>query len=122
MAKTTVDTLAADIQKILNEYGEKVDKLTDDTVKKIARKGAQALKSKSGVYNGTKYKSGWTVTLEAQRTGSTAIIHNKTPGLPHLLEKSHALRNGGRSRPRVHIAPVEQEVIRAFESELEQTL
>ena len=31
--------------------------------------------------------------------------------LTHLLEKSHRLRNGRKSRPQPHIAPVEQKAV-----------
>jgi hypothetical protein len=121
MAKATIDTLAADIQKILDKYADDVTDLTKDTVRKIGQKGVQALRSSSGVFGGSgKYASGWKSTVEETRMGSTATLHNaKVPGLPHLLEFGHALRGGGRAPGRVHIKPVEDELTKAFEREIE---
>lgn len=124
MAKSTVDTLAADIQKILEEYEGDAKHLTKETVRKIGNKGKQALQSASGVFGGTgKYASGWTSKVEESRTGAKATLYNsKVPGLPHLLENGHAKRGGGRVSGKVHIKPVEDELIKAFEQDLEQEL
>ena len=48
MAKTTVDTLANDVMKILDDYEADVTKLSVEVVKKAGQKGVQALKSGSG--------------------------------------------------------------------------
>ena len=48
-----------------------------------------------------------------------AEIYNKTDyQLTHLLEKSHLTRNGGKTTPQVHIAPVEEQCIREFEDKI----
>ena len=55
--------------------------------------------------------------------GAKATLYNaKVPGLPHLLEHGHAKRGGGRVSGRVHIAPVEEELEKAFTQELERAL
>lgn len=120
MARSTVDTLAADIQKILEDYEGDIENLTKETVQKIGRKGVEALRSNSGVFGGTgKYASGWSSKVEETRMGSKATLYNaKVPGLPHLLENGHANRGGGRTAGRVHIKPVEEELIKAFEQDL----
>ena len=122
--RSTVDTLAADIQKILDEYEEDVQNLSKEAVKKIGQKGVEALKSSSGVFGGTgKYASGWSSKVEETRMGVRATLYNsKVPGLPHLLEYGHAMRGGGRVSGKVHIKPVEDELINAFEQELEREL
>lgn len=122
--RSTVDTLAADIQKILDEYEEDVQNLSKEAVKKIGQKGVEALKSSSGVFGGTgKYASGWSSKVEETRMGARATLYNsKVPGLPHLLEYGHAMRGGGRVSGKVHIKPVEDELINAFEQELEREL
>ena len=124
MAKSTPETLAADIQKILDKYAEDTQNLTKEVVQKIGNKGKQALQSASGAFGGTgKYASGWTSRVEESRTGARATLHNaKVPGLPHLLEHGHANRNGGRTSGKIHIKPVEDELIKAFEQELKQEL
>lgn len=125
MAKrSTVDTLATDIEQILEEYQDDVENLTVETVKEIGKKGVQALKSSSSVFKGTgKYKSGWSSKVEDTRMGAKAILYNsKLPGLPHLLEHGHAKRGGGRVSGTVHIQPVEDELEKAFTQELEKKI
>ena len=62
--------------------------------------------SGSGKYRSwDKYNRGWTV--KKTKRDKTVQIHNATDyQLTHLLEKGHALRDGGRSQAFVHIAPV----------------
>lgn len=122
--KSTVDSLAADIQQILEEYESDVENLTREAVQEIGKKGVQALKSNSEVFGGTgKYKSGWASKVEETRMGAKATLYNsKVPGLPHLLEHGHAKRNGGRVNGTVHIKPVEDELEKAFAQALERKL
>lgn len=124
MARTTVDTLAADVMKILDDYEADVTKLTKEEAKKVGQKGVQSLRSSSGVFGGTgKYASGWRSTVEENRFGAKATLHNaRLPGLPHLLENGHAKRGGGRVHGTVHIEPVERELDRVFTQDLEAAL
>ena len=124
MSKVTVDNLAAEIQKILEEYKDDIERLNKETVRKVGQKGVQALRSNSGMFGGSgKYASGWSSKVEESRMGAKATLYNaKVPGLPHLLEHGHAKRGGGRVSGRVHIAPVEEELEKAFTQELERAL
>lgn len=124
MARSTVNTLAADIEKILDKYADDCSSLTKEVVKKVAQKGAQALKSESqSKFKGDKYWKGWGVKAEDNRLGATATIYNRTvPGLPHLLEHGHAKRGGGRVAGRIHIYPVEQEIIESVDTEFSMKL
>ena len=49
-------------------------------------------------------------------------LYSKVPGLPHLLENGHAKRGGGRVPGKTHIAPVEQELIKQFEEQIEKAV
>lgn len=121
MAKrTNAERFAADVQKILQEYGDSVKDNLDIVTKAVARKGAQAVKRAAGQFGGGgDYAKGWTATIEVSRLKVEAAIHNKRkPGLPHLLENGHALRNGGRAPGRVHIAPVEEQIVKEYENEV----
>lgn len=127
--KTPIDRLAEDISAILEDYeGEVRDNLRDIT-NAMARKGAQALRreSKARFKGGSgKYAKGW----KAEDTDKThrqvafsSVIYNERYGLPHLLEHGHATRNGtGRTYPDTpaheHIAPIEQELVEAYEKEI----
>lgn len=123
--KVPLDRLAESIGKILEEYGEDTVKDVDAAVRKAAQAGARTLRAESKAKFGGKgkYASGWTAKIEKERLGTTGIIHNaRTPGLPHLLEHGHANRGGGRTPGRTHIAPVEDKLVRDFESVLRKKL
>lgn len=121
--KITADNLGEAIAEILDEYGDEVQKDMDDVVKDVGKAGVKAIKSASGVFGGTgKYRKGWTSQTDTERYGSTVTIYNRTPGLPHLLENGHAKRGGGRVPGKTHIAPVEQELIKQFEEQIEKAV
>lgn len=123
MKKTPLDRLQSDIDKLLQDYAEDTTKTVDDLAKDFGKKGAKALRSSSqDLFKGRKYARGWTVTVEKTRYGTTAVIHNKTPGLPHLLENGHAKRGGGRVAGRPHIAPVEKEIVKEFRRAVENDI
>lgn len=125
MAKITpIERLQAEIDKILDEYGDNVRDNLDDITKAVGKKGVQALKSNArSSFNGTNYAGGWKSKAETGRLSTTVTIYNaKLPGLPHLLEHGHAKRGGGRVEGRAHIAPVEREIIDTFEKEIEWKL
>lgn len=118
--KSPIERLQADVNAILEEYGEEVAENLDEITKEVGKKGAKALRSSSkGSFGGSgKYARGWTYEVEESRLGTTVTIYNRTPGLPHLLENGHAKRGGGRVPGRSHIAPVEAELIDAYEKEV----
>lgn len=122
--KTPIDKLSASIEKILAEYQDDVVKDTGQLVKVFAKKGAQALRGNPGGFGGTgTYSKGWTSRYEDGRVSKQGIIYNdKEPGLPHLLEHGHALRNGGRSKGVAHIAPVEEKISEEFYKAVKNSL
>lgn len=124
--RTPVDKLNAAISGILDQYeGEVRDNLGEITTQ-IGKKGVQALRraSKDALKPGSgKYARGWKTQVEKGRLGTTVIIYNEHPGLPHLLEYGHVSRNGtGRTYGEVpgheHIQPVAEELVRDFEREV----
>ena len=118
--KIPIDRLSAEINKILTEYGDEVQENVNDAARRVTKSGAKAVRgnaqSSFKIGHGEKnYAKGWTSKFETGRVSSQGIIYNKDlPGLPHLLEKGHAKRNGGRTDGRPHIAPVEQKLIEDF--------
>lgn len=113
--------LSKQIQALLSEYGNEVEEVLQEEIPKVAKKAVTRLKKESpGDGN---YHKGWTQKTEKGRFAVSSVIYNaKSPGLPHLLEYSHALRNGGRSKPIVHIKPVEEwaseEIVKRVEEAL----
>lgn len=132
MAKATIDTLDDEIKKILDDYGDEVSLHMTEITKQITRKGVEALKNSSKSTFGTtrrrkrKYANTWTSKTEIGRLYTKGTIYNSQPGLPHLLEHGHAIRNGGRASGTVpgreHIKPVEEKLIKMYEEEIQRKL
>lgn len=122
MAKTGISGFSDAVGKILKEYGEEITDKMDEVVPKVARAGVKALKQNSGMFSGGKYAGSWSSKIEKGRLQTTATIYSTMPGLPHLLEFGHANRGGGRTAGRVHIAPIEKQIIEDFEKEVEKSI
>ena len=112
--KIKVDQLTKEIEKALTEFVGVTEEACDKGVRETAKDAVQALRnahpSGSGQYGSwDEYNRGWKVmqTKTDKRYHRKATIHNATDyQLTHLLEKGHALANGGRARAFPHIAPV----------------
>lgn len=123
--KVPIDRLTEACSKILAEYGENVQENVADIVKALSKEGAKTVKANARAdFGGTgKYASGWKSRFDNGRLSAQGIIYNeKVPGLPHLLEHGHANRGGGRTPGTVHIAPVEEELVKQFEREVKSKL
>lgn len=121
---TNIGQLAAEINRQLALFANQKSEKVQEIAEKMARDGAAELKVKSPRDTGD-YAESWTykqVKLTRGR-GVKFVVHNKDHyRLTHLLEKSHALRNGGRTTAQPHIKPVEQQMIQDFEDELRRGL
>ena len=126
--KVTIDNLASVFDKILQEYADDVQGNVDTIARKMGQKGAQALKNASkDTFTGDKYAKGWGTTVEKNRLYTVVYIHNKKQaGLAHLLEHGHVKANGtgryGFWDGRTHIAPIEEQIVATYESEVKRTL
>ena len=121
---TSIGQLAAEINRQLALFANQTEETVQQVAEKTAQDGVAELKVKSPKKNGH-YAESWTykkVKLTKGR-GVKFVVHNKEHyRLTHLLEKSHALRDGGRSLAKPHIKPVEQQMIQDFEDELRRGL
>lgn len=113
--KVNVDGLAKAIEDVLVDFIDVTDEACEKGVSETAKTAVKELRSAhpsgSGKYGSwdKKYNKGWKVmqTKTDKRYHRKATIHNATDyQLTHLLEKGHALRQGGRTRAFPHIAPV----------------
>lgn len=123
MAKAIVD-FSAEIERILDEYGDEVNERMGEVVNKLAQKAVKQLRATSpvdsGAPQGGAYAKGWRVEKDkgsARGLLHSATVYNTHPGLPHLLEHGHALRQGGRSPGNSHIKPVEDMLYNSFRPE-----
>lgn len=126
MASISPDQLQEQLQKILSQYQDDVDRTTAECVKEVAKAGRKALRANSPKKKG-EYAKGWSFQVNKQRLYTVATLYNNKPGLPHLLEFGHVSRNGtGRSYgyvgARPHIASVEQSVIQEYMQKLTREL
>ena len=126
--KIPIDRLSAEVNKVLTEYGDEIQENVNDAARRVTKAGAKAVKGNAQslfrIGKGEKnYAKGWTSKFETGRLSAQGIIYNKDlPGLPHLLEKGHANRYGGRTPGRAHIAPVEQKIIEDFEKAVKKAI
>ena len=124
--KTAMDKLSEAIAGILEEYSGDVAENVGAIAVEMGKRGAQALRnnSREALNKGSgEYAKGWTYQADRGRMNTTVTIFNNHPSLPHLLEFGHVTRNGtSRVFPRTpaheHIAPVEAELVEAFEREV----
>lgn len=121
----TADNLSSEIAKIMDKYAVEVNGHVKEAVSAATKAGVKAVKSGAEAnFGGSgRYAEGWTSRVETDRLSATGTIYNgKLPGLPHLLERGHAKRGGGRVPGRAHIAPVEQILESAFMRSIETKL
>lgn len=107
---TNINDFAAEINRTLTNYAHGVGEDIEKLAEKVAKKGAQRLKARSPVGARHRYAKGW----RAKKIGKQWVVHNTEYQLTHLLEKGHAKVGGGRVPAKVHIAPVEEEMITEF--------
>ena len=99
-----------DISNLLEKYSKKVTDEVHKIVMKDAREARKDLVA-SSPKGGGRYARSWSVRDDSDGVAVNVTIYNKVPGLPHLLEFGHVLRNGtgrnlGSVSAREHIASV----------------
>ncbi len=114
-----------DINDILAGYGDSIQSLIQEEAEKIAKEGVKVLKAtspknKKNTANRGKYAKGWRVKKESRIGEVHYVIHNATDyQLTHLLEKPHLKRNGGYTKPIIHIKPVEEQCVSEYIKNIE---
>jgi len=110
--------LASLIARELADYSKEVEEEVDGMAEEVAEETVQKLRATSPKRFG-KYAKNWRKKKLA--TGSFVIYNAaRTYRLTHLLENSHILRNGGRSRAMVHIKPAEENAIETFQQRIKE--
>ena len=110
--------LANEIAKALAEYSSEIEDEVDIIAKDVASEAVNELKVTSPKRYG-RYAKNWKFKKNAK---GSYVVHNAAPTyrLTHLLENSHLLRNGGRSKAQPHIKPVEEKVKENFEKRIKE--
>ena len=113
-----INNLADEINRTLADYANGIGEEMDQVAEKVAKDGVKKLRIRSPEKTGD-YRKGW----RAKKIYGKWIVHNSTNyQLTHLLEKGHAKASGGRVAPRVHIAPVEEEMIDDYVRGVEEVI
>lgn len=112
-----INDLAKEITKTVRQYTDEVVEKVEMSADELSQKGVKLLKERSPKKSG-EYARGW----GRVKTKGGYIIKNKKYQLTHLLEKGHAKVGGGRVPARVHIAPVEEQLIDEFMKEVEKAV
>ena len=121
------NSLVDAVMEVLEDYAKNTAEEMLEIAQQVAKEGSQMLKRTSPRGTGSRkghYADGWAVkTVRTNPQNFSFVIYNKKkPGLTHLLENGHQLRNGGRARAFPHIAKVEQWCIDEYERRLEANL
>lgn len=113
--RITMDQLAGEIAKTLEEYDKDLRLQEINIMRKICSSGAAAVRDSSASTITPRYARGWGYKTEQDRFQIRGFIyHQQAPGLPHLLEHGHAMPQGGRVAGRPHIAPVADKLEEEF--------
>ena len=107
--KVSIEEMAEAINSQMEEYATLVATEMKAAVKKTATSVKKEIQSNAPEDTGA-YKKSWATKTQSQGTHSISmVVYSKNRyQLAHLLEKGHALRNGGRVAARPHIAPAEE--------------
>ena len=113
MKKITAAELSSEINKILEEWRGVTEEGVAAGLAASAEHAVNELHGAnppgSGQYGSwAEYNASWKAseTPWAKHKASIVVHNEKKYRLTHLLENGHALKNGGRTRPFPHIAPV----------------
>ena len=121
------ETLSVQMDRILDEYSERVQNVSRVAVQRVGRESVKKLRNVSPKRTGS-YARGWRLkTLKMSGNVTDVVVHNATDySLTHLLEKGHVIRNKkgtfGRAPAHPHIAPVEAKQVQQFVDNVERDL
>ena len=110
--------MAQQLNEILTEARQEIVEITETSMRAIAKETSQRIKTdasiKRGLHRSGDYARGWTMKQQKKRGEIVGfVVYNRTkPGLTHLLEKGHVIRNKygeyGRTNGIPHISTAER--------------
>lgn len=126
--------MAQQLKMILDEADGQIVRLSEEAIRAVAKETAQRIRTdasvKRGLHRTGEYASGWTLKKKGGRgkIGGYVVYNRSKPGLTHLLEKGHVIKNAkgtyGRTAGIPHIKPAEswsqQEIMRKLSQKLKQ--
>lgn len=106
--------IAVILDRLWSEFSDEENEIMFKCMSKAMKQCKKDIKEASP--GGGEYRNGWAIRTKRYKYGCQGVVYNKTkPGLTHLLEKPHVIKNQygkyERTRPdegyggKVHIAP-----------------
>ena len=122
-----MNDIGTEIAKILDDYSDKAARVIEQAERTAAQTAVRELKAKAPRDRG---KTGYDRSFATKKTGSGRAteytVYSKVPGMTHLLENGHMVRNQygtyGRASGQKHWAPAERIGIEKYESESQNKL
>lgn len=116
------NTIEAQLFEILSDVQTKVDNAIEEGLKQAPKLCKQQLRARSPRLTGD-YSKSW--RIKRHRKAKSAVVYNANyPGLTHLLEKGHVIRNKygdyGRAPAKPHMKAAEEEAVRLFEETIDR--
>lgn len=117
--KISTDKIDEAISRALSEYNEDVkqdiEKAVDETAKEMVKELKETAPKMSGGYaKGFTSKKG--------KAGERIVYNAKKGFLTHLLERGHAKRSGGRTKPIPHIEPAYDKAVDGLQNKVEKII
>ena len=123
MANVSIDNLASEIMKGLQEYKDLATADMKTAVRKTGKSVKKDIQANAPKKTGA-YSKNWSVktTKETSDSLELTVYSPKKYQLAHLLEKGHAKRGGGRTKAMPHIAPAEENAVKELENDIKKAL
>lgn len=124
MSEITIDQLADAIQTQLNTFEtsvrEGVRKAVDETMAEMVKETKSSAQARTGRYKRTITSA----VDENTMMEYSKVWHAKAPGyrVAHLLDKGHALRDGGRYGGNQHVQNAANRAADTFQRKLEEVI
>ena len=81
------------LERIIKDFNEEETEFLYKCIGKAAKLAKREVVARSPENKGD-YKRGWTVRTTRRKTTITSVVYNKDfPGMTHLLEESHVIKN-----------------------------
>ena len=88
-----MDSVEVLLTEVMTEVNDEANEIMFKCMSKAMQKAKKEVFTRSPVLIG-KYKKGWAVRTKRLKYGFDGVIYNKTyPGLTHLLNNGHVIRN-----------------------------
>lgn len=112
--------LTSSIVKNLNEFNDDAIDAYKDAIDNVSKESLKVLKDNAPVRKG-KYKKSLRKKMTMDTLTEREItLYSSNKALPHLLERSHATRNGRRTKAIPHFEKAENYVNNNLENEIKK--